>query len=124
MLRQGKKKLKPKEEIAGFDISLAITAFTANVHYYFTEEGFRPYVGLDFGNYSASTKLGTASVSENYLGLAPTLGVLYGVTDNIDINVNVKYAYMLGKTVNDVEVDATTYLPISVGVMYKIATKK
>ena len=66
-----------------------------NGRYFFTEEGFRPYVGLGLGlatisQASVSVDVGgqdiDVDVNESGLGLRPALGFKYGV-----LNMNVAY---------------------------------
>ncbi len=108
------------KDVAGVKIdgSTGILGFAPCVNYYFTEEGFRPYVGLDLGYYSVNSSVTvfgqSISASKGYLGLAPTVGFLYGFSDNLSLNVNVKYGMILSDP-------SATYLPINVGILYTMS---
>ncbi len=94
--------------------STSITAITPFINLFFTEEGFRPYIGLDAGVYRSTVSLLGISVSDSKFGIAPTLGALYNFTDNIALDINLKYGLIFQ------EGDINGYLPINIGVLYTI----
>lgn len=98
-----------------FDGSFNILGFAPTINYYFTEEGFRPYVGTDLGYYNLSQSFGSGSISKGYIGLAPTVGFLYGFSDNLSLNVNLKYGIVLS------DPNSLSYLPVNVGILYTIS---
>jgi outer membrane protein W len=89
--------------------------------YSFTTEGFMPYIGLGAGVTSTTvnqefTIFGfTSSVeatSTNF-NVAPVLGFRYGLSDNLDLDFNVKYNAIFS------DGDATGLVPIGLGLVYK-----
>lgn len=80
------------EVTASYD-GVAIGSYLLNGRYFFTEEGFRPYVSLGLGlatvgavEIEETNSNGTASASTSNFALRPALGFKYGV-----LNVNAAY---------------------------------
>jgi opacity protein-like surface antigen len=90
---------------------LTMTSYSAFANYYFTESGFRPYVGADLGLYSYRWEFGYTDSS--YLGFAPVLGVLYDFNDQWALDVNARYAFLAGS-------GGFKFAPIQLGVHYYI----
>ena len=105
-------------EIEGFKSSMM--PITALFEYQFGDGPFKPYVGADLGLYIFGYKIEMTimgqtikeSGSDMYFGFAPVAGVLYGLSDNLSLNGNLKYNFVMS------EGDASTFLGINVGVVY------
>jgi outer membrane protein W len=110
---------------SGLTAKALTSSYMAAFDYYFMDEGFKPYVGLQLG-YLATTYTITGDfmgvpfdVSETAggFGLAPVIGAAYGINDNLDIFMNLKYVIGMNKT--DAMDINTTMLPINIGITYK-----
>jgi outer membrane protein W len=121
------------------DVPSGVTAsynnmpITAAFDYYFMDEGFKPYAGLEAGfiNTSYKTSTGGADISFSKGGLlvAPVVGFAYEINDNIDLMLNAKYMYGMTSGKQDVTVSGVTgsvetydatFLNINLGVSYKL----
>lgn len=118
---------------SGFTASYSNLPITAAFDYYFMDEGFKPYVGLEAGFINASYKTsgGGADISFSKGGLlvAPVVGFAYGVNDNIELMLNAKYMYGMTSGKQDVTVSGTsvsvetydaTFLNVNLGVSYRL----
>jgi len=118
---------------SGITASYSNLPITAAFDYYFMDEGFKPYAGLEAGFINASYKTsgGGAEVSFSKGGLlvAPVVGFAYGINDNIDLMLNAKYMFGMTSGKQDVSVSGTTvnvetydatFLNINLGVAYKL----
>ena len=118
---------------SGNSASYSNMPITAAFDYYFMDEGFKPYAGLEAGTINASYKASAngldISFSKGGLLVAPVVGFAYGINDNIDLMLNAKYMYGMtsGKqnvTVSgltgSVETYDATFLNINLGVSYKL----
>ena len=131
------------------DVPPAITSnsyynlpITAAFDYYFMDEGFKPYAGLELGYIHTSYKLtqDVSGVSVDIKGskggllFAPVVGVAYELNDNLDILLNAKYMYGLTEGKTDLEMTAsgqsqttsvdyynTTFLNVNLGVSYRLS---
>ena len=92
--------------------------FTGSFTYYFAGEKLKPYAGADLGFYTFKSKVdfmgASASSSDSYFGFAPTVGFEYGLTDNIALDVNAKYNYIMSDN------DATSIIGINFGIIYTL----
>ncbi|MFM8837828.1 MAG: outer membrane beta-barrel protein [Bacteroidota bacterium] len=101
------------------DISGSISGvpITGTFEYSFGGESFSPYAGLDLGLYRLGVSIGgdgtNLTISDSYFGLAPTLGVMYNLSDNLALNANAKYHYVL------VEDEAQSLIGIGAGIVFK-----
>jgi outer membrane protein W len=87
--------------------------------YFFSEEGFKPYAGLGLGMYMNSFSGGGESESgDSKIGFAPMAGFQYMFNDNLGLDVNLKYHYIM------TEEEATTAFGANVGLVYNIGGKK
>ena len=87
----------------------------ASFEYLFSEGNFRPYAGVNVGAYNVGAKIeGFGSASEMYFGGAPVLGADYRLNDNIFLNANVKYHYIMA------DPDAVSAIGINLGVSYEL----
>jgi len=98
------------------DATFTIMPILATVDYYFATEGFKPYVGAGVGLYSWKSKVsvpyfGDVEVTGSDLGIAPTVGFCYGLSEKIDLNVNAKYNMIF------TEGSSTTFLGINAGII-------
>lgn len=96
------------------DLKYSFLPIMGAFDYYFTDEGFKPFVGVELGLVMATIDLGPlGSTSESVFGFAPVVGAAYGVSDNLDVFANVKYSMVMNSA------NTNTFLPISLGVNMK-----
>jgi opacity protein-like surface antigen len=100
---------------SGNIVNSSITGFTPFAHLFFSEEGFRPYIGIDAGIYRTTAAVLGISVNESNFGIAPTLGAFYDLNDNFALDFNLKYTLIF------TEGSTGSSLPINVGVVYKLS---
>lgn len=109
------------------DGSNTILGFAGSANYYFSEEIFRPYIGIDVGYsmFIASIKGNgiTVSASKGYVGLAPTVGFLYEVSYKLALNVNLKYAILFSDP-NLILNPEAAYVPLNVGMLYTMRRRR
>ena len=87
----------------------------ASFEYLFSNGNFRPYVGVNVGAYNVGAKIeGFGSASEMYFGGAPVVGADYRLNQNILLNANVKYHYIMA------DPDAVSAIGINLGVAYEL----
>jgi len=105
-----------------------IIPVTVNADYFFTEEGFRPYVGLGLGLYALGGSAEANGVkvdadSESKFGFAPHLGAQYFFNKTVGLDLNVKYNYILSKD-SDIEgsEDLTTF-GVNLGLVFQFGGK-
>jgi hypothetical protein len=101
------------------DFTMSFMPITAAFDYYFMTEGFKPYAGVELGLTNTTTKLtlpflGTMENSETPFSYGIVLGAAYGLNDKMDVFGNVKYFSVA------TEGGTSTFLPINVGINYKI----
>jgi len=82
------------ETIGSTSSSVAYSPFAVTFDYKFNDNDFSPYAGIDVGIYGLSVSVGSISLSTNNLGFAPKFGATYKLSDNLDLNTNVKYHYI------------------------------
>ena len=125
-----------KDLPAGYKDSYSIIPITLDGKYYFMTEGFKPYGGLDLGLYMLGNKWETPeenlgfgvvipaeskSETKSYFGFAPVVGVQYDLTDNLALDLNLKYNYVLsGEKVEGEKTPDFTSFGINVGIVYTI----
>ena len=108
----------------------AITAFTGLFEYYFSTEKLKPYAGADLGFYFWRVKWDyyydpwinnggnlvkvheSGSSSGTELGIAPTGGIYYDLSDQLVLNGNLKFNLMLTES-------NLNYVGINLGLFYK-----
>ena len=79
----------------------SINAFpmTFGAKYFFSDDGFRPYVGFGVGPYKTRkrTEMGIYYVEDRnwHFGLTPELGFVYNFSTGVGIMTNVRYDYMM-----------------------------
>lgn len=112
---------KPNTEVPGIDQKILTSSYMAAFDYYFMDEGFKPYVGLQLGyiatKYSASGNGFELEETNGGFGLAPVLGAAYEINDNLDVFLNLKY--VIGMNSSDKVDINTSMLPINIGISYK-----
>lgn len=107
------------EKDADLDISASTSwvPITGTFEYSFGGESFSPYAGLDLGLYRLGVSIGAdgenLTISDSYFGLAPTLGLMYNLSDNLALNANAKYHYVLADD------DAQSLIGIGAGIVFK-----
>lgn len=99
------------------DPSFSIMPILATVDYFFTAEGFKPFIGAGVGLFSMKSKVsvpffGDVETTSSELGIAPTVGFLYGISDKLDFNVNAKYNMIF------TEGSSTSYLGVNAGILF------
>jgi hypothetical protein len=135
---------KPKDIPSGVTSSYSLIPISAAFDYYFMDEGFKPFAGVEVGYMLGSWKAEYAanygggispafnmSYSNNGLFLAPVVGAAYGINDNFDVFLNAKYMLGLNGGKKDVEysisgfpalqveTEASSFLSVNIGVSYK-----
>lgn len=76
---------------------ISIIPITANYTYYFGEGSLKPYVGVDLGAAIMKMKndaYGIDSSSTKFM-FAPVVGVEYGLTESLALELNVKYNFIV-----------------------------
>jgi opacity protein-like surface antigen len=115
-----------------------VTPFLLKGNIYLSEGAFKPYIGLGVGMFYAHSKI-TVTIptliqnmvtgedelfllrtqfddKETKLGLAPNVGFLYGITDNLNVMFNAKYNMMLSKETFGLPKNLS-FIGINLGVM-------
>ncbi len=100
-------------DIFGEKLRTYIMPISGLVEYSFSENAFSPYAGLDLGFYNFGVSIAGEGESEGYFGFAPVAGFNYSLTDNLLVNFNVKYHYVM---VTD---NASSLLGVNAGISYK-----
>ncbi len=118
------------------DINFNLTPITATAQYIFPGNVVLPYVGVEAGAYIVSASIGVAGiagidVNKTYFGLAPTLGLIYPVSDRLDIYANAKYQTLFINEGLNVDIpftneriglpDHVSFIPITIGVSFKFS---
>ncbi|MFN9115203.1 MAG: outer membrane beta-barrel protein [Bacteroidota bacterium] len=79
-------------ELLGLKFTSSTMPITALFEYSFSDATFSPYAGADLGVYRFGSKTSNGiSTSSSFLGFAPVAGANYEVSDNLALNLNVKY---------------------------------
>jgi outer membrane protein W len=76
-------------------ISLYAMPICGLVEYSFSDGKFSPYAGANFGLYIFGERFDDISDLSGYFGLAPVVGANYSLSDNLAINANAKYHYVM-----------------------------
>ncbi|MEI6683713.1 MAG: outer membrane beta-barrel protein [Bacteroidota bacterium] len=114
----------PSETVHGITVtsSATIVPVTAFLQYRITDSKVQPFLGSDFGMYLETAKATasgiSASTSQTHFGIAPTLGVLISMSDQIALDVHGKYNMIFYSGGSD------KYIGINVGIIIKGAKKK
>lgn len=108
-------------------LTLSAIPVVAVGKYYFSESKFKPYVGTDFGLYFLKAKMngsynfgsfGTYHVSmsgtETELGMAPTVGFEYFLSDKVALDVNAKYTNIFTSD------SSIAYMGLNIGFICKL----
>lgn len=82
------------ETLGSSSLTVAWSPIAVTFDYKFNDNDFSPYAGIDVGVYRLSVSAGSISASTNNLGFAPKFGATYKLSDNLDLNTNVKYHYI------------------------------
>jgi opacity protein-like surface antigen len=101
------------------EIKENLTPFLFSVEYLIPQtSGFTPYAGLGLGLYRVATRIKVSGFrsTESYtnFGIAPTLGALYPLNDQIDLNVNLKFNFVF------TEEETIFFIPLNAGVVFRI----
>ena len=104
------------DELNGIKVSSNTMPICGLVEYSFSDGKVSPYAGANFGLYKFGERLGGSykylNVSSGYFGLAPVVGANYSLSDNLAINANAKYHYVI------TEGEASSLYSINVGVSF------
>jgi outer membrane protein W len=100
------------DELNGIKVSSNTMPICGLVEYSFSDGKVSPYAGANFGLYSFGARVDGVSVSSGYFGLAPVVGANYSLSDNLAINANAKYHYVM------TEGEASSLYSINVGVSF------
>lgn len=110
------------DKIAGTKFTSSLVPVSVSGEYLFLDDKFRPYVGVHLGVLRAGFKAGNSSNSNStsYFSLAPVAGAEYTISDQLGINVNIKYGFAFYKNdfTGDIE-NFSTFSP-NIGVFYKL----
>jgi len=101
--------------------NFAIIPIVGKFSYYFGQNAFKPYVGVDLGLYMLRESLnaesdgqsGSNSSSTNKFGFAPVIGFEYALSNNLGLDVNVKYHEIFSDGSNGI-----SSLGVNVGLVY------
>lgn len=100
------------------DFTLTALPILGNFTYYLMTDGFKPFLTADVGLGMMTAKSSFFGVStetkENAFGYGIGAGAAYGISDQLDVFGSVKYSSYATTG------SATTWIPITVGVMYKL----
>ncbi len=101
------------------DVNVNVTPFLLSAEYLIPQtSGFTPYVGLGLGFYRIASKFEgfgiNATTSFTDFGIAPTIGALYPLNDQIDINTNLKFNFVFSDDIT------RTFFPLNVGVLVRL----
>ena len=89
---------------------LSLIPVSLGAKYYFIPEGsINPYAGVGLGYYTA--KFGSYSTSD--FGIAPVVGLQFGLSDALSLDVNAKYHLIF------TEGESTSNIGFNVGIVYK-----
>ena len=113
-------------EIAGFNLNVVdfkVTPITATAKYVLPGNTLRPYIGLEGGIYNFSAGAAGFDITREYWGLAPSLGVLYPVSDQIDFFASAQYHVMyLNENIPIADFNINQdikFIPINLGLSFK-----
>ncbi|MFA9213413.1 MAG: outer membrane beta-barrel protein [Candidatus Methylacidiphilales bacterium] len=129
---------------SGVTSSYSVLPISLAFDYYFMDEGFKPFAGLEAGymigswiakynaNYDGNGNPAfDMSYKNNGLFVAPVVGVAYGINDNFDILLNAKYVLGLnggkqdltysisGLPAMQIDSEASSFVNVNLGVSYK-----
>lgn len=98
------------------DFNLTVLPITANFDYAFSTEAFQPYIGAGFGIaiLDATGDDAVGAESESDFVISPYVGFKYFFSDAAGLNFQAGYQVIL------TEGDATSHLPIGVGVFFNL----
>lgn len=92
-----------------------ITPFLFSAQYLFPQSsGLAPYFGVGLGPYRVTDRIDRFSVSTIDFGIAPIVGMLYPLNDQLDINANLKFNFVFSEGVTNI------FFPLNVGVLMKL----
>ncbi len=98
-------------------VKTTIMPITGLVNYYFLTNKFMPYVGADLGIYSVKSEVSilntTYSDTNSKIGLAPVIGMEYGISGNMYFDGNLKYNTIFA------EGGSLSFLGINLGLVFK-----
>lgn len=135
---------KTKDVPSGVTSSYSVLPISLAFDYYFMNDGFKPFAGLEAGymigswiakydaNYAGNGNPAfESSFKNNGLFVAPVVGAAYGINDNFDIILNAKYMLGLNGGKQDlsysisgfpsmqIDIEASSFVNVNLGVSYK-----
>ena len=105
-------------DMVGVDASFSISPTVLTGRYYFQpENSIKPYAGLDLGIYSQKMSMkvlgfSVGSISTSDFGLAPVVGLQFGLSQKLALDVNAKYHYVF------TEGDSSSFIGFNLGLVY------
>lgn len=108
-------------DILGTKLRTNFLPISALAEYVFMEDKIRPYAGLHIGVTSVGASIsGGESSSEAYFSTAPVAGLDLGLTDELSLNINVKYGFVFYDNELTEGNDNFQYFSPNIGVSYKL----
>ncbi|MDE5418548.1 porin family protein [Labilibaculum sp. DW002] len=118
-----------------YDVDYNIGSALLRASYYFDswDRDFRPYTSLAFGYFSYRNKVDYLAISagtgnfkstlkDNKVGLAPNIGFLYNLSDELCFDMNLRYIYIpnLSDEINTYSgLDKLSLPELSIGLFYR-----
>lgn len=96
------------------DYKISFIPIVGDIKFYLMPRPFRPFVGIDAGIYETKEVLTFDTYAYTNLGLAPTVGFFYALTDQVDLTANLKYNAVLNSD------NPAPYLGLNAGVFLNI----
>lgn len=110
-------KLTGKNDEWHDDWRISFIPIVGEIKFYLMPKPFRPFVGIDAGIYETKQILGPGSFDTytyTNLGLAPTVGFFYALTDQVDLTANLKYNAVLNSD------NPAPYLGLNAGLFFNL----
>jgi hypothetical protein len=133
-----------KDVPSGINSSYSVKPISLAFDYYFMDEGFKPFAGIEAGYIIGSwiakyeANIGGSgdpafdmTYKNNGLFVAPVVGTAYGINDNFDILLSAKYMLGLNGGKQDlkysisgppsmqIDTEASSFVNVNLGVSYK-----
>ncbi len=110
--------------LGNIDFDFNVVPITGIVQYMLPASGVHPYVGIEAGAYNITAKGFGFDITRTYFGLAPTVGLIYPVSDVLDVYASAKLqTVFVQESVPILENRLNEHLmmiPINLGVSFKL----
>ncbi len=110
--------------LRGLDFKFNVTPVTGTFQYLFPGEKIQPYVGLEAGVYYISASGFGLDITRQYFGAAPVAGLLYPVSDRLDLFANAKVQTIFIKenvpVINEGVDQYLLFVPVNVGISFRL----